>query len=371
MIVGRDEPQRQTMTRLLEADGHEVRIAAACGEALRLYAKLQPELVIMDVALNDGDGFLCTQRLRSLAGERLAPVILATPIEDAATLQRFIDCGATDFLADPTDALALRAKINGHAQALGVYRHLERLSEKFHEEIRFAKHMFDAVLGRSPGVSCLQHWTLTAGHFCGDLLIHATTPDGRLHLLLGDFTGHGLAAAVGALPASEVFFAMSRKGCAIGEIAAEMNRKLHALLPTGQFCAATLVSVDVVDGHLEAWIGGQPPPMLCDGGRRLVAELPSRHLPLGILAPEEFDASTQTLAVGDYDHLLLYSDGLIEARNPAGDVFGAHRLVEALASPARRQGLLQRIKSRLIAFLDGLEPHDDVSVLLVKLDPTV
>lgn len=359
------------MARTLEADDHELIHAGSCSEALKRFAKFGPDLVLMGIALADGDGYQCTQRIRALGGERLAPVVLSTSIADPMELKRFLECGAADFIDASCAPLVLRAKISGHAQTRALYRHLEDMREKFHQEVTFAKYMFDAVLGRSPSdVAGLQHWSITAGHFCGDLMIHEETPDGRLNILLGDFTGHGLAAAVGALPASDVFFAMSRKGLPLGQIAAEINRKLHQQLPTGHFCAATLVSLDMERCRLEAWIGGQPPLLLIDARHRVAAQLASRHLPLGIRAEGEFDGATQSLALAGFGHVLMYSDGLLEARNVDGEMFGAARLAQALPDPggrARKAGLMQGIKSRLIAFLDGLEPHDDVSVLALEL----
>jgi serine phosphatase RsbU (regulator of sigma subunit) len=244
------------------------------------------------------------------------------------------------------------------------------MREKFHQEVKFAKHMFNAVLGRSPlDINGMQHWTITAGHFCGDLMIHEQTPDGRLNIMLGDFTGHGLAAAVGALPASDVFFAMSRKGLPLGQIAAEINRKLHQQLPTGHFCAATLVSLDFVNQQIEAWVGGQPPLLLIDQ-RQVSAQIASQHFPLGIMDDSRFDADTETVSLAAFSHLLLYSDGLIEARNAAGEMFGETQLAQSINSQsdrARKSSLMQNIKRRLISFLGGLEPHDDVSVLAMDL----
>ena len=57
---------------------------------------------------------------------------------------------------------------------------------------------------------------------------------------------------------------MSRKGLPLGQIAAEINRKLHQQLPTGHFCAATLLSLDIVNQQIEAWVGGQPLLLLID-----------------------------------------------------------------------------------------------------------
>lgn len=372
LIVEHDERQRRIMAQALEADGHELIYAGSCGDALRKFAKTEPDLILMDIALADGDGYQCTQRIRALGGERLAPVILSTSISDHMSLKRFLDCGAADFIDEPSDPLVLRAKISGHAQTRELYRHLEGMREKFHQEVKFAKHMFDVMLGRSPAeIRGLQHWTITAGHFCGDLMIHEETPDGRLNIMLGDFTGHGLAAAVGALPASDAFFAMSRKGLPIGQIAAEINRKLHRLLPTGHFCAATLVSLDIERRHLETWIGGQPPLLLINNQHQVVEQIASCHFPLGIVGEDRFDGATRSLPLAAFSHLLLYSDGLLEARNADGEMFGEARLADAMRSRLRKAGLMQGIKGRLVDFLDGLEPHDDVSVLAVDLSATV
>ena len=370
LIVEHDEQQREQMARALEADGHDLIYASGCSDALKKFARAEPDLVLMDIALADGDGYQCTQRIRALGSERFAPVILSTSIDDHMSLKRFLDCGAADFIDEPSDVLVLRAKISGHAQTHALYRHLEGMREKFHQEVKFAKHMFDAVLGRSPAAKPgLQHWMITAGHFCGDMMIHEETPDGRLNIMLGDFTGHGLAAAVGALPASDVFFAMSRKGLPLGEIAEEINKKLHRLLPTGHFCAATLVSLDIAGRQLEAWIGGQPPLLLIDNTQQVAAQLISDHYPLGVFGGKRFDATTQSVSLAEFSHLLLYSDGLLEARNAEGEMFGKARLENAMGGRVRKSGLMQGIKSRLVAFLDGLEPHDDVSVLAFEFPP--
>lgn len=368
LIVEHDEQQRRVIAQALTADGHELIYAHGCNGALAQFVQHAPDLVLMDIALADGDGYQCTQRLRALGGERFAPIVLSTSIDDHLSLRRFLDCGAADFIDAPDDPLILRAKISGHAQTRAVYRHLEGMGEKFRQEVTFAKHMFDAVLGRSPaGLQGLHHWAISAGHFCGDLMIHEVTPDERLNIMLGDFTGHGLAAAVGTLPASDAFFAMSRKGLPLGEIAAEINRKLHRLLPTGHFCAATLVSLDIAQSRLETWIGGQPPLLLVDHDRHDATQLESEHFPLGVVGDDRFDSRTRMLSLARCSHLLLYSDGLLEARNVAGEMFGAERLRLALGERVRKGGLLQGIKSRLVGFLDGLEPHDDISVLAVEL----
>ena len=75
--------------------------------------------------------------------------------------------------------------------------------------------------------------------FNGDLLLATRTPSGSMYVMLGDFTGHGLPAAIGAIPVAEVFYGMANKGFSIAAIVAETNRKLRAILPTEVFFSKT------------------------------------------------------------------------------------------------------------------------------------
>lgn len=69
--------------------------------------------------------------------------------------------------------------------------------------------------------------------FNGDLLLAARKPSGGMYVLLGDFTGHGLPAAIGALPMAEIFYGMAAKGYDLRVILRELNLKLKTILPAG------------------------------------------------------------------------------------------------------------------------------------------
>ena len=83
-----------------------------------------------------------------------------------------------------------------------------------------------------------------ASRVSGDLYVCAYTPQGELYVLLGDFTGHGPSAALGALPATDTFRAMTNKGFPPDRILEAINHKLCNLLPTGMFMAAQFVALD-------------------------------------------------------------------------------------------------------------------------------
>lgn len=368
LVAESDLTGRKLLSQMLELDGHQVVAADSIGTALALLERHHPDMVLVDLALPDGDGYRCAREIKRRCGERFVPVILCTAISDHLSLASFLDSEADDFIDAPYNHMLLKAKISGFERVRDLYQRLERFRAATEQEILVAKHMFDAVTRRNPeDVPFLHHWTLTAGHFSGDLLIFERTPDDRLHILLGDFTGHGLAAAVGALPTADAFYAMTQKGFSIGRIAAEINRKLHALLPTGQFCAAVLLALDLREGTVEVWNGGLPPPLFIDHNHREVSRAESDKLPLGIQGEAGFDASTRFVPTAGVHHVVLYSDGLVEAQNARGEAFGEHRLIEALGTHRSNRNPMQLIKSRVISFLDGLEPHDDISLLNLHL----
>ncbi len=369
LISEHDGARASELAAWLQDQGHEVMRSASCRGTQSLYKRHRPDLVLMDVRLADQDGYACARRLAALAEDGLSHVLLTVARREDITLEQFIASGALDFIDEPIDPTLLSAKLAGFERMRQVYRQLDRHRQRLHQEVKLAQHMFSRILDRSPGgeVEALKHWILAAGHFSGDLLVYERGPDDSIYILMGDFTGHGLTAAVGALPTADIFFAMARKGYGVAEIAAEINRKLHLLLPTGQFCAGILARLLPLQGTLEVWSGGHPPLILLDAAQRVVGEIHADKFPLGIVGEAEFDSGTVQVDLDAVETVLLCSDGLLEARNPAGEMFGERCLHGLMATPRARDGLclLERIKRGLVHFLDGLEPHDDVSVLTI------
>lgn len=368
LLVDQDDQHLSFLARLLEKDGYEVLTASAGGMAVDVYARHTPDLVLLAVELGDFDGYHCARNLLSLAGERFISLILMGDAHDPRALESYFRSGAIDFLDYPVSPLALRAKLHGQRQMHELVRRNEQLRERSGYEVMLAKHMFDAVVSRSPQqIPSLQQWSVSAGHFSGDMLIHEAGPEGTLYVLLADMTGHGLTAAIGALPTADIFFAMARKGLSLGEMAAEINRKLHRILPVGHFCAATLLRLDPAAGRAEVWQGGQPPLWCWHERSREFRQLESQHLPLGVLGEHDFDPGIQPLPLSVGTHLLLFSDGLPEATNAAGTMFGLRGIAAALTETPLAGNLLEAIRCRLVSFLDGLDPHDDVSLLTLDV----
>lgn len=114
-------------------------------------------------------------------------------------------------------------------------------------------------------------------------------------------------------------------------------------------------------------MGGMPSAILVDAAGRMIREVRSAHLPLGI---DEFDwrqAVPEALEVpAGGAQLVMFSDGLIEAQNGAGEPFGTERLCAALAAAPPTQRL-DAVKDAVALHLGEQLPHDDVTLMLVDL----
>src|SRR5690625_3892413 len=108
-------------------------------------------------------------------------------------------------------------------------------NEHFMQEQTVAKQVFDNIAHSGClDANNVKYYLSSLAIFNGDIMLAAMRPSGSMMVLLGDFTGHGLPAAVGAMPLAATFYGMVPKGFAMTDILREMNTKLKSILPVGR-----------------------------------------------------------------------------------------------------------------------------------------
>jgi two-component system, HptB-dependent secretion and biofilm response regulator len=369
LVIEREAASRHRLCARLLSLEYAVKESDCVLQALEYIKAFRPDMVLVEAVAVDEDP-MAIRRLREECGLPHLPVLMthATPGQDM--LVRFVQSQASDFIDDTQNDALLSAKLIGLSRMKSLYDELLRQQSRLSQEVRQARRLFDRVKARNAkSLRDLQYWSLSAGHFSGDVLLFEKSPDGSLYVLLGDFTGHGLCAAIGSLPAADVFHAMTAKGCSLAEIASELNRKLHVLLPTGHFFAATLLQLCPEKACLRIWNGGQPPVIFLNRQGRIVGRIPSSHYPIGVLGPARFNPHPEQHALKGVAYVFACSDGVLEARSASGDFFGEERLTEALHRLSlARQDPLSAIKHHLLRFMAGMEPADDISLLTLELE---
>ena len=195
----------------------------------------------------------------------------------------------------------------------------------------------------------------------GDLFLSHTYGSGKQYFFLGDFTGHGLSAAIGAIPAADIFYAMTERNCAITDIAAEINRKLKGVLPTGLFLCAFLAELDHDHGTMVFCNSGMPEAFVIGKHGGIKERLPSKNLPLGILSDDDFVATPYEISLTCGDRIFLGTDGLIEASDKKGNIYGQSRLEAQCNSTKEIDNLFDNIVNDFRSFVSDTPQQDDIT----------
>ncbi len=196
----------------------------------------------------------------------------------------------------------------------------------------------------------------------GDVYDFLPLPDGRLAVVLGDVTGHGIAATADMALAKFAFRSLVRQYPDPGELLAQTNEVAFGELSAGSFITMMCVAVDPASDGVQAAGAGHPPARLL-GADGTVSALAPRGLALGVEASQRYEELRAEFPVGSA--LCLYTDGLIEARRD-GELYGEERLDAALTAggglPA--QALAAHVVADCRAFAG--EPEDDYAVVVIR-----
>lgn len=203
----------------------------------------------------------------------------------------------------------------------------------------------------------------------GDYYDFFRLPDGRWGILIADVSGHGTQAAVLMAITHAIAHLYPGPDASPGAMLEFLNRHLadRYTRSGGTFVTAFYAIYDPVTRELSYARAGHPPPRLknCDDGRLLVLEGAS-GLPLGILPDRRY--RDRRVGLRPCDQLILFTDGITEAANPAGERFGCARL-DRLLRPCHRDAdaLLGRVLGALDRFTDGQPMQDDRTLVVAKI----
>jgi serine phosphatase RsbU (regulator of sigma subunit) len=196
----------------------------------------------------------------------------------------------------------------------------------------------------------------------GDVYDFLELADGRLAVVLGDVTGHGIDAAADMAMAKFVFRSLAREHTEPGDFLAAANEIVLEEIAPGKFITLLYLTIDARAGELACASAGHPPPRLLRRGGK-PEPLAVGGLALGIDADQDYEEARIRLEPGDA--IVLFTDGLLEARRD-GELYGEQRLDEALSAHADLSA--QQLADALLADCHayGGELGDDCAIVVLK-----
>jgi anti-sigma regulatory factor (Ser/Thr protein kinase) len=202
----------------------------------------------------------------------------------------------------------------------------------------------------------------------GDFYDFIPLPDGQLGLVIGDVADKGVPAALIMAATRSTVRASARRLVDPAAVLARVNELVVTDTPPHIYVTCLYAVLEPASGRLRYANAGHDPPYVHTAAGEAVA-LQARGMPLGIMAGYTYDSHEAWLRPGE--HVLLYSDGLVEAHNPQREMFSFERLKQLMASySAGATELIDTLLGELDRFVgQGWEQEDDVTLVSLKRKP--
>jgi serine phosphatase RsbU (regulator of sigma subunit) len=251
------------------------------------------------------------------------------------------------------------------------YDQFNLMRQSIEQELRMARDIQQGLLPmempRLEGWNILHHYQ-PAREVGGDFYDFFELPEGRLGMVVGDATGHGMPAALVMATARSMLRAVSQTSDSPGEVLSRANDPLFMDIPPSMFVTCLYAILDPESGRLLYANAGHDLPYL---RRRSgdAEELRARGMPLGLMPGMSYEEKETILEAGEA--ALFYSDGLVEAHDPKGEMFGFPRLRMLVAEHGEERSLGEFLLEQLYSFVGaGWEQEDDITLLTLQRSTT-
>ena len=258
----------------------------------------------------------------------------------------------------------------GSGSAEVAQAHLEqevRKRERVEHDLSVARSIQQASLPKE--VPTLEGWQISpyyqpAREVGGDFYDFHLLPEGRLGLVVGDATGKGVPAALVMSTTCGMLRLAAQSHASPAEMLQGVNEVLCPYIPTNMFVTCFYAILEPNSGRLSYANAGHDLPYLHRNGE--AEELRARGMPLGLMPGMRYEEKETIVHSGQA--ALLYSDGLVEAHDPEGDMFGFPRLRTLIAERAEEERPLGEVLlEELYSFTgEGWEQEDDITLLTLK-----
>jgi len=247
--------------------------------------------------------------------------------------------------------------------------------ERMEEELTIARDLQTSMLPADcpeiPGFE-LAALSTSAREVGGDFYDFVEMDGCRVGIVIGDVTGKSVSGALVMAASRSVFRMLSEENPAVNEIMNRANRRLKRDVSSGMFVALLYGLLDGNDRTIRLCSAGQTQPVFVSArtGEAFLLQTAGDRFPLGILDEARYEETLVPFSPGD--SLVLYTDGIVEAMNQKGEIFGFDRLLDIVReSRSRAAGeVLKAIVDGVTAYCEGAPQHDDLTVIVIHARET-
>ena len=380
LIVDDKEDNVRLLEGMLRVAGYtSVESTTDPGAVCELYRRNGYSLILLDLQMPGMDGFEVMEGLKEIEGDGYLPVLVITA--QPGHKLRALEAGAKDFVGKPFDMAELRARVHNilevrllHLETKRYVRELEESREvirlKTLEEFTLAQETQESLLPRRlPRFENFQihAYNSPTRYVGGDFYDFLPLSSGEWVGVLADVSGKGVSAALLSSMVLGAFNMEFRSGTQPAEVLNRINRLLCEKSLPFQFVTMFLFLLNPA-GSGQFISAAQNPAFLYRSGAGTTERLVSAHYAVGMFDFASYESRPFDLGPGDI--LVVYSDGLTDAQNEQGEMFGERRLLEIVRRDAcsGSEALHATLLKAIDDFTLGTPQTDDITLLVIQND---
>ena len=318
-----DAPANIHVAQSILKDEYRIRIATTGAKALELVkTEPRPALVLLDVEMPGMDGYEVCRQLKASAETRDIPVIFLTGKTEAADETKGFKEGAVDYIHKPFSPAVMQARVHTHLMLREAREQLAKQLLSINQELEMARQIQLSILPReTPKIKGLEIAAryVPMSSVAGDFYDFIIVDEQRVGVLVADVSGHGLPAALIASMLQVALAAQVAHASDPARVMWGLNQALCGKFRV-HFVTAAYVFLDMEKNSIRYASAGHPPLLLWRKSTGNASEVSENGFLLGHF-PEETYSVTE-IPVEPGDRVLLYTDGITEARNSLEEMFG-------------------------------------------------
>lgn len=390
LIIDDNNINRQVLMGILRKEGYSLMQAADGAEAVAAAQREHPDLVLLDIMMPVMDGYEVCARMKKDPATQDIPIIFLSALTEVSNKVKGLDLGAVDYITKPFDQAEVLARVRSHLKIrhltqdlMLANRDLVEKQKSLDLDLEAARDIQASLIPRDapPDDALHVRWKFEpCDRIGGDVFNFYRLDDRHVVAYVVDVSGHGVPAAMVTVSVSQSLspvagHTVKRDGEGAGfQILAPQDvlMRLDREYPIERFEKYFTICYLVLDrftGHVRYSRAGHPMPIIVrrDGASEF---LPAGGTIIGLGGTMPFEEGETHLQAGD--RLFLYTDGIVEHENRAGEMFGEERLAAALRA-GREQALetvCERVMELMSEFGDGQRPQDDVTLVAFEFRGT-
>lgn len=305
-------------------------------EALTKIGSFLPHVVLLDIQMPVMDGYECLRRLRADPAHKHIPVIVQTGVDDVNEKMKVFDVGATDLIFKPINFQELITRIKVHLERHHLLQKLQEYFDQNEEELEISQKMQRGILPSQKiqdniqnhyGIKLENHFE-PSSYLGGDIWGMRPIDEDRFAVYIVDFSGHGVTAALNTFRLHTILEQMTDEWLEPEKILFSINNILYRLLPRGQFATMLYGIVDTRKSTFDYASAAAPPFFLGNENTDEIIQCDTTGTPIGFLPNSQYDVRSIDFPTGS--HILLYSDGLTEARGSDDSLLEEERAIKMM-----------------------------------------